>query len=266
MKHSGGSRKNKAILHVDNIGLDNRRDNLMYNDTQKPTNLNMKKKARLITLPPETGINPDELPTYVWYMKPNGLHGDRFIVKVGNVAWKTTSSKQKDLRYKLEEAKLFLRQLRENKPELFDEHSMNGDYTKDGDMLAKGYYDIVHRAGYDHLNEYIRRRNTDKVLKAGSLPKVNKELLARQGDLTLKGGQRRRCVSNLPEDCGVLPSDIPKYCYFKREYNGRGEHFIVIRHPSMPEGTNVWQSSSAKTKTIIEKYNEMMKYIETLND
>ena len=54
-------------------------------------------------------------------MKPNGSHGDRFMVEIGDVKWKTTSSKKLSLKYKLEEAKLFLRQLKRESPELFEQ-------------------------------------------------------------------------------------------------------------------------------------------------
>jgi len=131
-KNNGKTRKNKPIIHLNRIGLDNRRNNLMYDTVNKKENKNIKKKKRTITIPKECGIEPEEIPTYVWYMKPNGSHGERFVVNIDDINWKTTSSKTLSLRYKLEEAKLFLRQLRKEKPELFQELSMNGDYTKKG--------------------------------------------------------------------------------------------------------------------------------------
>ena len=157
--------KNSSILHINRIGLDNRRVNLIYDVKNKNINKNIKKKKRIITLPKNSGILPDELPTFVWYMKPNNYHGERFMVSIGDIKWKTTSKKNISLRYKLEQAKSFLRNLKNDKPELFESFSMNGDYNKHGFSLITDFFNIIKLAGYNNIDDNFINNNTDFYLK-----------------------------------------------------------------------------------------------------
>ena len=142
--------ENKPILHIDRIGLDNRKENIEYRSND-PSIRNTKKKKRTLKLPSESGIDPDDIPTYVWYLKPHKTHGARFTVEIGDIKWKTTASKNVSLDQKLGDAKNYLRQLQSEHPELFDERSMNGDYSKKGSTLSKQYRDIIHKAGYKNV-------------------------------------------------------------------------------------------------------------------
>ena len=64
-----------AVVHINRICLDNRRENLMFDDQNKKTSKNVRKRTRNTDLPKNSGIDANEVPTYVWYMKPNGSHG-----------------------------------------------------------------------------------------------------------------------------------------------------------------------------------------------
>lgn len=261
MKSQNKKPSQKPVVHLNKIGLDNRRENLLYDIQNKPLNKNIKKKSRTIELPKNSGISLDEIPTYVWYMKPDSTHGERFMVEVGNVKWKTTSSKKLSLRYKLEEAKLFLRQLKDEKPHLFTDYSMNGDFTKEGINMLDSYYDIIHRAGYTHIKRYKRTHNTDNLLKVGAVTKKEKLLLKQQGGLiSVKGGtkQRRRVVTNLPKNSGIDPTEIPQYCYYRPSYKNRGDYFVVEK------GGRYWQTSSAKNVSIKEKFNQLLEYVDNM--
>lgn len=252
----GGKRKTKnPILHVNRIALDNRRSNLIYDNLDKEINKNNKKKNRTIELPEDSGINVDDIPTYVWYMNPDKTHGARFMVSIGDVNWKTTSSNNFTLKYKLEEAKLFLRQLKEQRPELFEEHSMNGDQNISGKELSDEYYKIINRAGFENIQK-IETNNTDKLLKP-DLDKKDKEILKYQGDLINKTGGKRRPLCKLPSDCNIKPSDIPEYCYYRPATEIRGDYFIIQNHPDI----NSWQTSSSRKISTNEKYKEMMDYL-----
>ena len=76
------------------------------------------------------------------------------------------------MRYKLEEAKKFLRDLKENNNELFTTHSMNGEFNKIGKRKEKEYIDIIKLAGYDHITVEKTDNLTDKYLKESN--KLNK--------------------------------------------------------------------------------------------
>ncbi|QKF93925.1 hypothetical protein QKU48_gp0467 [Fadolivirus algeromassiliense] len=164
-RDAGIKSPNKSILHVNRVGLDNRRNNLIYDTVNKDLNKNLKKKKRTISLPKNCGIRPDEIPTYIWYMQPDSSHGERFMVNIGDINWKTSSSNNLSLRYKLEEAKMYLRNLLKTRADLMQEYSMNGDYTREGKELLHTYYDIVHHAGAKHIKRFIPENNTLDLLK-----------------------------------------------------------------------------------------------------
>ncbi len=156
---------NKPINHINRINFDNRVENLQYDTPDKDHNKNIKKKKRTIDLD-KFGIDVDELPTYIWYLKPDTTHGSRFVVQIqGDITWKTTSSKKVSLRYKLEEAKKYLKYIKKSRPELFTMYSMNGDLTARGSELLKEFNTIIQQAGY---SMELPDKKTDQFLKEDS--------------------------------------------------------------------------------------------------
>ena len=155
----------KSIIHINRLGLDNRRENLIYDMLNKDINKNSKKKKRTLSLPKNSDINPKEIPTYIWYMRPDYSHGERFVVNIGDITWKTTSTRDLSLRYKLEEAKIFLKNLLRERPDLLEEYSMNGDFNKKGKTLLNSYYDIIYLAGYNNIKRYVPENKTLEYLQ-----------------------------------------------------------------------------------------------------
>jgi hypothetical protein len=138
----------KPIIHINNIHFDNRLENLQFDVPNKDHTKNMKKKRRIISLK-QHGIDVDNLPTYMWYLKPDNSHGDRFAIEIPNLlSWRSTASKKVSLRYKLEEAKKYLRYMRVNRPRIFESYSMNGDLTSVGLKLYKEYKMMIEKAGF----------------------------------------------------------------------------------------------------------------------
>jgi len=164
MKLSNESFENRPILHINKIGVDNRKCNLMYDAPNKDILKNIKKKSRTITLPQHSGINPEHLPSYVWYLKEDNSHGERFIVDIGDTQWKSTSSKKVSLRYKLEETKKYLRFLQDARSDLFSEYSMNGDLNNGGIDLVKSFVKISQDAGFKNIQDISDDKNTNKYI------------------------------------------------------------------------------------------------------
>lgn len=149
-------------LHINRIGIDNRKSNLMADTLDKETTKNIKKKERIINLI-ESGIQSNDIPSYAWYLKEIDSHGERFMVNIGDVKWKSSSSKKLSLRYKLEETKKYLRHLKVIRHDLFTDYSMNGDLNEDGKNMLKTFIDISKLAGFTNLS--MLSNKTDKYLK-----------------------------------------------------------------------------------------------------
>lgn len=158
------SKSEYPIIHLNRIHFDNRYLNLKYDIPNKSTYVkNTKKKRRTINLK-KHGISVQELPTYVWYLKPDTSHGDRFCIEIPEeISWRSTSSKRLSLRYKLEETKKYLRYLSRHRPDIFNYFSMNGDLNLEGKTLLKEYNKMIMHAGYEvHIPEVS---NTERFIK-----------------------------------------------------------------------------------------------------
>jgi hypothetical protein len=114
-----GKGQTESVDHINRKGCDNRKENLRL-ITQTEQNINQVKKKRSVILPSTCGIEPEEIPRHIWYVRANGLHGDRFAIefKTEGIVWKTTSSKKVSLADKLAQAKEKLGELYDLYPHL----------------------------------------------------------------------------------------------------------------------------------------------------
>jgi hypothetical protein len=176
MKVNNPIYKSKPILHINKINVDNRLDNLLYDSLDKNYTKNLHKKNRIIDLS-DDGINVDSIPSFVWYLNGDNSHGDRFVVELGPIKWKSTSSVKLSLRYKLEEIKKFLRMHKDIYPDLFKEYSMNGDLNDKGIKLKREYYEIIQLAGFPY--KFEEKDKTNDFLKENTkcLSKIEVQLL-----------------------------------------------------------------------------------------
>jgi hypothetical protein len=99
-----GKGQTETVDHISRNGFDNRKENLRIL-SQTEQNINQGRKPRTATLPP--GINPNDIPRHIWYVKPNGAHGPRFAIefKSEGLLWRSSSSHAIPLSEKLAAAK-----------------------------------------------------------------------------------------------------------------------------------------------------------------
>lgn len=233
--------KHKNVMHINKLNNDNRRCNLTYKDnTQNNTQNNIQ---GIKNLPPELVISDDEsfyLSKYVSYIKPYGTHCDRFVVNIGNSIWKTTSSCKVSLRYKFEEAKKYLREVRSYHPELFEDY-----------LLTDSFHKICNMKTID-INKLCKELDQ----KIDDLSSIEKKLLKNN---KLYGVKRKKTlVSKLPKNCGISDCDLPKYCYYCPESSKRGDHFIIDGHPKL---NKKYQTSTSKNISIQDKYKQLIEYL-----
>lgn len=162
------------ILHINKIPLDYRIENLIIDKPNKNIKKNLQKKSRTIKL---KNIDVDTIPSFIWYMKDDGVHGERFQIDLGDIKWKTTSTPELSLRYKLEEAKKYLRQYKIKNNNNFLENSMNSDLNAHGIKLKQEFYKILEKNNMYY--DYSFTNNTDKLLSENltGLTEIEKQLL-----------------------------------------------------------------------------------------
>jgi len=153
------NKNHKPLLHINKICLDNRFENLMEDTTDKIIKKNLNKKERTIKLKP---IDTSKIPSYVWYLKKDKTHGERFQVNLGNIKWKCTGCNNLSIYYKLEETKKFLRQYKQKNILEFKQYSMNSDLNENGLKLKNNFYNILNMIGLKYI--YSTDINTDCLL------------------------------------------------------------------------------------------------------
>ena len=278
---------NLSIDHINQIKTDNREENLRY-ATQTEQNKNQSKRKRTVKLPDNCNIKPNEIPTFVWYSKAGSNRGDRWVIEIkGKYTWKTTCSKLFSTNYKFELVKKHLRELIKNKPDLLEDHCINGRLLEKGRILRQEYIDILNLVKQKNLGEnYIKQLNLHiehqlnliEIEKNIDYLKENLTFLTEEekklfennkieGKIKVEGNnkiegkikQEYKNGTNLPKNVSF---DIPKFCYYIPISPKKSDGFCCSKfHPRNKSTNKDWYSTKRKDIPISEKFNQLMCYI-----
>ncbi|ARF11209.1 hypothetical protein Klosneuvirus_1_66 [Klosneuvirus KNV1] len=259
--------------HINRIPTDNRKENLrFYSTTENVSNLT--KRKRSIELPENCGIKPEEIPTGVWFSKERLIkgikHGAHFTVEIKEdsdeiAGWRSASTIELSLKFKLEQTKKYLRLLKESKPEIFKKHNIEYELNEEAIKLAKEYNEIIKLSGYNCVKDNLVKINDYNYLKEDLTGLTEQEIeLLNKFTLEMKNKTKRNIISQLPKDCGITVDMIPKYCYYSPpmpKYR-RHEGFVIDKHPKLK--TRDWKTTMKKDVSLQDKFNQLIKKLEEL--
>lgn len=248
----GCTSQDLSVDHINEIKVDNRVANLRM-ATQSEQNHN--RKSRCDKEPPaqellDKGVK--ELPRYVRWCK----HEHKFIIEnhpalINDV---TLGIRKKACMSGTKSAKFSTIEKYEDILARLDclnmQHNENGFEKKKND-LYKEYFEII---------GCVRRTVTPEKHITTFQDTIN----TIQPDK--KRAQGRKTEVTLPSDCGVTIDMIPKYCYYKKSDDKRGDAFIIDRHPNLDK--RYWSTTSSKSVSTYDKYiamTEMLKKLESIN-
>ena len=247
MGHSSALDDEKSVYHINLIHQDNRKANLRLTSQQ----VEKKKRKRTLKLPEGCGIEPNDIPTHIDYHPENGNHGDYFEVsiKTDNIyvfRKNTTKSKKSTLIQKLNQAKIILKDLMNEKPELLGDYFANGNLTDEGNSLYESYFKILKRGGIeDPLNTYI----TTEL-------RIVKLLNIDENDCS------KTRIKNMPKiETGI--TCLPLNCRYINENKIRGDYFEY--DVKQKDSRITYRTSTSKLVSTKDKFNELIKILETKN-
>lgn len=231
------------IYFINGIPYDLREDNITFD---KP----IKKWPRKIELPEELDIDPNDIPSYVYYKPPYGKNSDYFKLQIGDLSFDSAKGKDIPIKCKLEEIKTYLRNLRESDPDLFAKYLIDKNITDDEKEQIETYNAIIQKAGY---NIQIKVKQID-YLEPLKLTKYEQKVLHKLTD-----PQHRLKLTRCFIDDDEIK--IPKYCSYRKATKHRGDAFIMTKyHPKNDTGVDI-QTSTSKYISTKSKYYELLEMI-----
>lgn len=261
-----GKGQQETVDHINRIGVDNRKENLRMVTSQSAQNFNTKRRERKIELPEGCDITTDMIPRNVCYIKPNGRHGDGFSIEIngvqtfneGHYTWKSTRSIKTSLKVKLQQTKLKLQEIINNNPELQDLSDLANEDRRN--ELIQSFNAILEKSSYP---EEVIKVNLVKLITDAATPIVinnNEEQMAKAvTDLHASGKK----VNKLPQDCGITPDMIPKYCYYSPANDKNGDRFVIDKHPGLGDKRQ-WSTSTSKKVNTNTKFESLIKKLKEI--
>ncbi len=72
--------------------------------------------------------------------------------------------------------------------------------------------------------------------------------------------------TNLPDNCGIKPEQIPKFCYYVKETSTKGDAFCCSKHhPKQKDIGKDWTTTKSKKISTIDKLKQLLDYLSEQN-
>jgi len=147
--------------------------------------------------------------------------------------------------------------LKKNKPDIFKQYSMNGDYNDQGEKLLDDFFNIIYKTGFTHIKKMDLPHLTDAYLSPKSLDSNVENVIFSNNIENHPFDSPRQIIKSLPPNIKTLP----RYCYYQSATKYRGEYFVIKNHPKLPKSQF---TSTSKNISLSDKYNQMMEIISKL--
>lgn len=266
----GGKGQKYTIDHTTRNTHDNRKDNLRL-VTQTSQNENQKRRKRRCVLPDGCGIKPEDLPKCVCYYKPLGNHGEYFSIELKKEGvrkmWKSTKSVKVSLKDKLIEIKKKLLDISAAFPELIDGKNILENYSDQQIKLMKEFNAIIKESDYKCVDNNLKKIPKKEILKV-NIDEASDETkkYLKSTNTAVKTG--RKHLNSLPNNCGITDDMIPKYCYYLRETDKRGDAFGISKSNPLSGGKE-WITSRNRNISLKKKFIQLrnkLKELKTKNN
>lgn len=258
--HPGKGAKS-TVDHINRIGLDNRLENLCIKSqteqnlnrkmvSKNSTAVNSKLKIACQTDDDTDKITASDIPPNIYFVGQSGLHGCHFSIEIRRnnkmvFRKKTTKSAKFSVKQKLEQAKNILNTAIKENDQWFNNVSICGCLTDNGEELYKSYFEILKLANVtDPINIY--KNNIKEDLKLMNVSSKYVEI----GSKNLPP----------PETCITF---LPKYVLYVTANGNRSAGFIYDSRKCVSNGKTV--SSRRKfpnlkpTEAITKNYDILIK-------
>jgi hypothetical protein len=224
-----------SVDHLNRIRRDDRKCNLRFKTASEQIQ-NQFIRERTSELPEDCGITHDDIPKNVIYRNEKG-RGERFEIEINGfpnipkklLYKKTTSRTDIPLRIKLQTAIYYLRWLCQQYPEIKTSVRINKEDEDERMRLTEEYNDIIRLTTYP--KEVIDANTVNFIYDCKTDYSIENEEIVESVVKNMGDGKKKD--DNLPSNCGISKSDIPKYCYYVPETEERGDKFVIDRHPKL---------------------------------
>lgn len=213
------------------------------------------------------------MPKNIWYIKPNGKHGDGFEVELKNgikeinnnedtYKFRTCRNKNISLKIKLQQAIDHLKELKENHPSLKNIIILTNIDELDRYKSIETYNNILKLSSFsqDIINKNIIEFKSN-IIKEINLTDDEKITLLKIKEIS---GINAKNISKLPENCGITRNMIPQYCYYTPETTLRGDKFTIDSHPNLDR--RQWSTSGSKKISIQKKFEQLLNKLTEIED